>query len=499
MSVATLTRLQIETIDALIGTFEAPSAFNYAAMSSKDSTDPGGLSFGKHQAAFVPGKLHELMCQYAKAAAADGCDPDLQEQVRKILPRLKTRYPQLKDKAKNAKKDPERKAERLALLADEEVRELLQKTAADPGMRVVQDRFFHDGYMKRTLKAWGDKGFQYALSAAVAHDSCIQSGEPFDYIPSFAGDPRTVAGVAADQAVGPATRENEKEWVKAYVAGRKKWLSESSSEFTRNSVYRCEVFERLMAEGNWDLTLPVVGHGYEISVWDNFPEDAFVELKCDPVRRGDFSAFGEFRRAKVKEGRLPPWNGRGYFVRNCLTVLGMIPREPAKAGRFDAACEKALIAFQEKHEIDERGFVGEKTFDKLCDETSVVLDDRRRRSAPGSADGLTYIAPTTRKKTPALEGVAAVGVGAATTAGAVVLSETNASEASQESATLEEAVKASPTPEAAGKAVEAATVGVKDDPAILGMSTFQISTVAICIGFVAAIWIGAIFFRRNSE
>lgn len=489
---ARLTRLQIETIDALIGTFEGASAFNYAAISKKNSTDPGGLSFGKHQAAFTPGKLHDLMRAYARAE--QGCDPDLQAKVREILPRLKTRYP-VKKKGKPDPHERDRLDERMALLADEPIRALLLRTVEDPGMRAVQDTYFHDNYMARTLKAWSDKGFQYALSAAVAHDSCIQSGEPWDYIPSFKGDPRTVAAVAADQAVGQASAENEKEWVKAYVAGRKTWLSGSDSQFTRASVYRCEVFERLMAEGNWDLSLPVLGHGYVISIWDNFPEEAFTELSLDPVRRGDFASFGAFKREKVKEGRLPPWNGRSYFVRNCLTQLGLTPRNPAMAGRFDVTCEQALIGFQEKHKLTERGLVDEETFDRLCDETGKLLDSRRNRPGPGSADGLIHVPESERKKVPLVEGAVATVVGGATTVGAVVLSDTHASQVATEAETIHAALLADPSAKGTETAVMNATVGV-EEPGDMGF--FPVSTVLICVGFVAAIWIGAVFFRRNS-
>jgi peptidoglycan hydrolase-like protein with peptidoglycan-binding domain len=419
-------------------------------------------------------------------AGAESCDADLQAQVKAILPQLKTKYPPLKDKTKDAALKTQREDERVALLADQAIRDLLLKTASDPGMRGVQDMFFYDGYMKRTLKAWKDKGFKYALSAAVAHDSCIQSGEPWDYIPSFKGDPRTVAGVAADQAVGPATAENEKEWVKAYVAGRKKWLSESSSEFTRASVYRCELFEKLIAAGNWDLDLPLMGHGgYEITVWDNFPLEAFTELERDSVRRGDFESFGEFRRVKVKEGRLVPWSGKGFFIRNCLTLVGALPRQPAAAGRFDAVTEEALKKFQKEHGLEPTGVFDLASFEVLCDETSKIVGDPRRQPGPGTSEGLTYIPETTRRGTPVVSGGLAGAAVVVAVGGGAALSVTNdADQAAQHKATVDKQVE---------------TLGVEEKPVFLGFSQFEIATLGVAVAFIAAIWITAIFFRRWSE
>jgi len=42
------------------------------------------------------------------------------------------------------------------------------------------------------------------------------------------------------------------------LKARRAWLSASANELLRRTVYRQDVFEAIIATGNWDLTLPLV-------------------------------------------------------------------------------------------------------------------------------------------------------------------------------------------------------------------------------------------------
>jgi hypothetical protein len=60
-------------------------------------------------------------------------------------------------------------------------------------------------------------------------------------------------------------QKKEKDWIKAYVAARRRWLLSSSKKVVRNSVYRMKTFETLIANDNWELNVPMVVHGAKIT------------------------------------------------------------------------------------------------------------------------------------------------------------------------------------------------------------------------------------------
>jgi len=53
--------------------------------------------------------------------------------------------------------------------------------------------------------------------------------------------------------------------VKAYVAARKAWLLGNSNPLVQKTIYRMETFEKLMAEGNWELAAPLTVRGVKIA------------------------------------------------------------------------------------------------------------------------------------------------------------------------------------------------------------------------------------------
>ena len=203
-----LSELQIATIDAIVGVFEGARPFRYETV-ARVKSDTGGLSFGKHQVSHTSGNLHLLMSKYCEMPRAD---PDLASKVRARLSLLKV-PPVQADKDKEKKRLASIEEKRLALLKDDDLRDLLVASASDRAMADAQDKYFHDNFMEPALRAWKAAGFVHALSAAVAYDSQIQSGVAFRKEPK----------AKVIEALGEPSAANEKEWISAYVDARKVW------------------------------------------------------------------------------------------------------------------------------------------------------------------------------------------------------------------------------------------------------------------------------------
>lgn len=386
--------LQIATIDAIVGVFEGGRPFKYEAV-ARAKSDPGGLSFGKHQVSHTSGNLYGLLASYV---SWPGADPELSSQVKEALPRLKAPKP-LADKDKEKARMASIDGQRLALMADNALRDLLVATGSDKAMKAAQDQYFLDNYLTPALKKWRELGFVHALSAAVAYDSKIQSGTPF----------RPDQKEAADGRAGPASAANEKEWINAYVDARREWLSQSGSEAVRASVYRMDALKALIRAGNWELALPLTVNGYELTVWDDFPEHAFE----DPFRRTGFENFGALHPDPKK------WTGRGRYVNTALVVAQAMKRRPSDAlGRFDDASVAALKSFQQSCGLPASGGVDGDTFAKLAEN----LETGEHPPAT-TADGLKRLPPEQKTTAPVgstVGGAVAVGVagaGAAISAG----------------------------------------------------------------------------------
>ncbi len=389
-----LSELQIATIDAIVGVFEGARPFRYETV-ARVKSDTGGLSFGKHQVSHTSGNLHLLMSKYCEMPRAD---PDLASKVRARLSLLKV-PPVQADKDKEKKRLASIEEKRLALLKDDDLRDLLVASASDRAMADAQDKYFHDNFMEPALRAWKAAGFVHALSAAVAYDSQIQSGVAFRKEPK----------AKVIEALGEPSAANEKEWISAYVDARKVWLSESKSEATRSSVYRMDEMKKLIADGAWDLALPLKVHGYDLTAWDDYASTMFE----DPYRRDGFTRFGTFARTTK-------WTGRGRFLNRCLVSLKHLPpRSASTIGKFDDVSVQALKDFQAKCSLPVTGEVDETTFDKLCAEAAVA---EARRGGAGTADGFKQLPPQASTKMPmsstaVASGAAVVGVGAAAAAG----------------------------------------------------------------------------------
>jgi chitosanase len=155
--------------------------------------------------------------------------------------------------------------------------------ADDPLMREVQDEFFDDTYWEPAEQEAVRRGIGTALGTAVVYDGHVHGS--WDLIRR-----RTV------QAIGTVQQAGEEVWISAYVAKRREWLATHSRADLRATVYRMTAFRDLIELGAWDLPLPLVVRGIEISaaslsalppnVYDG-PRPRSRKLKLNtPIQRG---------------------------------------------------------------------------------------------------------------------------------------------------------------------------------------------------------------------
>src|SRR5262249_49629733 len=131
------------------------------------------------------------------------------------------------------------------------LRQLLRDAGSDPVMHQVQDHFFDRVYWDPAVTAAQALGISTALGTAVVYDSTVHGAWK-------SMRDRTIA-----QAGRPSVVE-EKEWIGHYVDIRREWLATHDNLLLRKTVYRMDTFRKLIAQANWDLTLPLVVRGIQI-------------------------------------------------------------------------------------------------------------------------------------------------------------------------------------------------------------------------------------------
>jgi hypothetical protein len=210
-----------------------------------------------------------------------------------------------------------------SLNTDAGIRKVLRDAGADPVMRSTQDSFFDSKYWADAVTTATQIGIQTPLGMAVVYDSTVHG--------SFAK-----IAARATKAVGSVATAGEQAWVKMYLKLRKSWLLSCKAPLP-NTVYRQDEFNKFIAAGNWDLTLPLKVRGRTISLetmeiseegWRLFlgantspvavtwqrPEDEFRNYV--PVRAYYEALMGkEATDAKLSySGGILSWNGKPLSV-----------------------------------------------------------------------------------------------------------------------------------------------------------------------------------------
>lgn len=483
-----LADLQIATVDAIVGAFECARPFFYS-RTARWAKDAGGFSYGTHQVSHTSGNLHALLSSYCGWQDPKP-DPDFAARVKKRLKDIYVR-PKPKGSTEVAKWEAEVEPKRVALLHDDDLKNLVELAAQDPAMRRAQDDYFYRQYLKPALKQVKAAGFRTALSVAVAFDSAIHSG------PGWWDDHKD----DVDRMAGAASDANETAWIEAYLQHRRAWLLQMAVDNPKkygglkDTVYRPDTFMALLKAGNLDLALPLQAHTYTITKWDDFPEAYFA----DPVNRGAASEFGEV-------GVSTQYDGRALFVQRSLKLLGYLGASATADGLYGGQTRTAVQAFQQAQKIEATGKVNRDTYERLCTQVQLRLAEKPD-AAVATPDGLRPIAPPPRGGSAVPAGAAAGAVGAGTVALGM------ATEGSDDGAV--DAVPATP-PAAAPSDAPVASPAAPPAPVDLGQTTTSVGapeptarpaanafdpwiTAAICVGFIATIVLAAVFFSRSSH
>jgi len=190
--------------------------------------DPGHLTYGAPQASLASGNLYQLVKAYVESPGATYA-----AQLRPFLDRLS--------------------AKDFSLDSDTTFRKLLVEAANDVVMQRVQDKFVTDRYWLPAVARAQELGIQTPLGKAVIYDSTVQGGEA------------TVRGETTAQLGGtPLTGVDEHRWITAYLANRRKFLSQRGSPLER-TVYRPDTFIYLAKAANWDLIPPLTISGITLA------------------------------------------------------------------------------------------------------------------------------------------------------------------------------------------------------------------------------------------
>ncbi|MGB4205992.1 MAG: peptidoglycan-binding protein [Bacteroidales bacterium] len=222
-----VTQTQKDTAQAIVNIFETNSVLGDYGMVTLLAGDSGHLTFGRSQTTLGSGNLFKLIRDYCNKP-----DARFSVKLNPYLKRLESRD--------------------LSLDHDDYFKNILRATADDPVMRTTQDEFFDTEYWKSAERNAKNTGIQTALGIAVVYDSLVHGS--WQYIKSQTNNNN---GLLA--SIG------EQKWIAAYVENRRNWLANHSKKILRNTVYRMDALQRLIALEQWNLELPLVVRGQEIS------------------------------------------------------------------------------------------------------------------------------------------------------------------------------------------------------------------------------------------
>jgi chitosanase len=225
--IGAITATQASTAKAIINLFETGEVLGEYGNVTLIAGDTGHLTFGRSQTTLGSGNLALLLQQYCANQGARFAG-----RLSPFLPRFAARDETLDH--------------------DLKLHNVLRASADDPVMRETQDSFFDKTYWQPALSAAGNLGLVSPLATAVVYDSVVHGSWK-------AMRDRTVQSAGAPDAIG------EQAWIGAYVATRRDWLANNARTDLRPTVYRMDAFKRLIDQGFWDLALPLVVRGKEIS------------------------------------------------------------------------------------------------------------------------------------------------------------------------------------------------------------------------------------------
>lgn len=222
------TNTQKKAAQAIVNIFETNSVMGDYGMVTLLKGDSGHLTFGRSQTTLGSGNLFKLIRDYCNKP-----DARFGNMLKPYLQRLESRD--------------------FSLDHEGYFKNILRATADDPVMRTTQDEFFDTAYWESAERNAQNAGIQTALGLAVVYDSIVHGSW-------WRIRDRT------NEMNGSLASIGEQKWITAYVKNRRNWLANHSNRILRNTVYRMDAFQRLIALGQWNLELPLVVRGHEISM-----------------------------------------------------------------------------------------------------------------------------------------------------------------------------------------------------------------------------------------
>ena len=226
-SVGAVTATQAAAAKAIVNLFETSEVLGQYGNVTLIAGDTGHLTFGRSQTTLGSGNLALLLQQYCANHGAR-----FAARLRPFLPR----FIAIDNTLDN----------------DHGLHNLLRASADDPVMRETQDAFFDHTYWQPAVRAAVKLGLRSPLATAVVYDSFVHGSW-------VSMRDRTTQTAGAPAEIG------ERAWISAYVATRRAWLENNARTDLRPTVYRMDALKRLIDQGFWGLTLPLVVRGKEIS------------------------------------------------------------------------------------------------------------------------------------------------------------------------------------------------------------------------------------------
>ncbi len=223
-----LTTTQRKTAESIINLFETGEVLGDYGQVTVIAGDTGHLTFGRSQTTLGSGNLYLLLNQYCSNGGSR-----FGNRLAPYLPRLEAADTELD--------------------RDNRLHNLLRASADDVVMRDTQDVFFFETYWQPAEKAAAREGIETALGVALVYDGFVHGSWKAMRDRTF-------------EAKGSVKECGEQQWLQAYVATRRAWLAEHSRRDLRVTVYRMDAFQRLIDHGYWNLELPLVVRGKEISL-----------------------------------------------------------------------------------------------------------------------------------------------------------------------------------------------------------------------------------------
>lgn len=222
-----LTATQKQTAEAIVNIFETGSVRGDYGNVTLIAGDTGHLTFGRSQTTLGSGNLYKLMQQYCASPAA---------RFGAVLTPFLQRF----------------KAIDLSLDNEKHLKNILRASADDTCMRDIQDSFFDQTYWQPAERAATQLGITTPLGVAVTYDSNVHGSGKF-------------IRDRTNQSKGTLANLGERKWIAAYVQTRRDWLANHTRKDLRATVYRMDAFQRLIELEQWELELPLVVRGHEIS------------------------------------------------------------------------------------------------------------------------------------------------------------------------------------------------------------------------------------------